>query len=68
MAVIHFKGKRLLGKLRTPSDKSISHRAIILGSLNRGKTLIREFLRSEDCLNTLKAFVKLGADIEDRGR
>ena len=68
MAVIHFKGKRLLGKLRTPSDKSISHRAIILGSLNRGKTLIREFLRSEDCLNTLKAFVELGADIEDRGR
>ncbi|SMO43130.1 3-phosphoshikimate 1-carboxyvinyltransferase [Balnearium lithotrophicum] len=66
MAVFHFRGKKLSGKLRTPSDKSISHRAVMLGSLNRGKTVVREFLRSEDCLNTLKAFVELGAEIDDR--
>ena len=68
MAVFHFKGKRLLGELRTPSDKSISHRAVMLGSLNRGKTVVREFLRSEDCLNTLKAFFELGVEIDDRGK
>jgi 3-phosphoshikimate 1-carboxyvinyltransferase len=67
MAVFHFRGKKLTGKLRTPSDKSISHRAVMLGSLNRGKTVVREFLRSEDCLNTLKAFVELGVEIDDRG-
>jgi len=67
MAVFHFKGKRLSGELRTPSDKSISHRAIMLGSINRGEVVVREFLRSEDCLNTLKAFLELGAEIEDKG-
>ena len=67
MAVFHFKEKRLSGELRTPSDKSISHRAIMLGSINRGEVVVREFLRSEDCLNTLKAFLELGAEIEDKG-
>ncbi|RUM90595.1 MAG: 3-phosphoshikimate 1-carboxyvinyltransferase [Thermovibrio sp.] len=67
MAIFHFRGKKLTGKLRTPSDKSISHRAVMLGSLNRGKTVVREFLRSEDCLNTLKAFVELGVEIYDSG-
>ncbi len=67
MAVFHFKGKSLKGELRTPSDKSISHRAVMLGSINRGEVVVREFLRSEDCLNTLKAFLELGAEIDDRG-
>ena len=67
MAVFHFKGKRLKGELRVPSDKSISHRSIMLSSINRGEVVIRNFLPSEDCLNTLKAFVELGAPIEKRG-
>ncbi|WP_456419784.1 3-phosphoshikimate 1-carboxyvinyltransferase [Thermovibrio sp.] len=66
MAVFHFKGKRLKGELRVPSDKSVSHRSIMLSSINRGEVVVRNFLPSEDCLNTLKAFVELGAPIEKR--
>ncbi len=60
-----FKGK-LKGILRVPSDKSISHRSIMLSSLNRGTVVVKNFLRSEDCLNTLKAFLELGVNIEDK--
>ncbi|RKQ63531.1 3-phosphoshikimate 1-carboxyvinyltransferase [Thermovibrio guaymasensis] len=66
MAVFHLKGKKLKGELRVPSDKSISHRSIMLSSINRGEVIIKNFLPSEDCLNTLKAFLELGADIEKR--
>ncbi len=65
--VINYSGK-LKGEIRTPSDKSISHRAIMLGSINEGKTVIKNFLRSEDCINTLKAFLELGVEIEDDGK
>ena len=60
-----FKGK-LKGILRVPSDKSISHRSIMLSSLNKGTVVVKNFLRSEDCLNTLKAFIELGINIEDK--
>lgn len=63
-----FKGKSLNGTLRVPSDKSISHRAVMLGSLNKGKTIIKNFLRSEDCLNTVKAFKELGVEIADKNQ
>ena len=66
MAKFHFLGKKLKGELRVPSDKSISHRAVMLSSINKGEVLVKNFLRSEDCLNTLKAFLALGAEIEDR--
>ena len=62
---VHLKGKSLKGELRVPSDKSISHRSVMLGSLNLGTTVIREFLRSEDCLNTLKAFKEMGVKVEE---
>jgi 3-phosphoshikimate 1-carboxyvinyltransferase len=62
-----FKGS-LKGELRAPSDKSISHRTIMLGSLNKGETVVKNFLRSEDCLNTLKAFLELGVEIKDTGK
>ncbi|WP_456397652.1 3-phosphoshikimate 1-carboxyvinyltransferase [Desulfurobacterium sp.] len=61
-----FKGS-LKGTLRVPSDKSISHRSIMLGSINEGEVVVKNFLRSKDCLNTLKAFKELGVDIEDDG-
>ncbi|MEO2068014.1 MAG: 3-phosphoshikimate 1-carboxyvinyltransferase [Desulfurobacteriaceae bacterium] len=62
-----FKGF-LKGEIRVPSDKSISHRSIMLGSLNKGETVVRNFLRSEDCLNTLKAFLELSVEIKDTGK
>ena len=59
--------KGLRGEIEVPGDKSISHRAVILGSLAQGKTEIEGFLRSLDCLGTLKAFSKMGVSTEDKG-
>ncbi|MEK9726922.1 MAG: 3-phosphoshikimate 1-carboxyvinyltransferase [Candidatus Margulisiibacteriota bacterium] len=50
-----------------PGDKSISHRAIIIGALTSGVTTFNGFLCSEDCLNTLKIFRQLGVKIELKG-
>ncbi len=47
-----------------PGDKSISHRAAILGGLAKGTTTIRNFLPSEDCVNTLNTMRALGAGVE----
>ena len=47
-----------------PGDKSLSHRAAILGGLAKGASTIRNFLPSEDCVNTLHAMRSLGAGVE----
>jgi len=47
-----------------PGDKSISHRAIILGALANNKSEFSNFLFSEDCLNTLQIFKNFGVPIE----
>ncbi|HOW75438.1 MAG TPA: 3-phosphoshikimate 1-carboxyvinyltransferase [Candidatus Competibacteraceae bacterium] len=57
-------GGVLHGHLRVPGDKSISHRAIMLGSLAEGITTITGFLEGEDCLATLKAFRAMGVHID----
>ena len=62
------KAKRLKGKIIPPGDKSISHRAVILSSLAKGKSIVRNFLRAEDTMSTLNAFRKLGIKIEDKGK
>ena len=58
------------GVLRVPGDKSISHRAIMLGSLAEGVTQVTGFLEGEDTLATLESFRSLGVHIEgpDNGR
>ncbi len=58
--VISEKTNGLVGTLKIPGDKSISHRALILGSVARGTTEIKGLLESEDVLNTAKALQKLG--------
>lgn len=58
-----FTGK-VEGQLNIPGDKSISHRAIMLGSLAKGKTVITNFLDGEDCLHTIDAFKCFGVSIE----
>jgi len=55
---------KLHAEFRVPGDKSMSHRAAILGGLSNGVCTIRNFLPSEDCLNTLKAMQALGANVE----
>ena len=54
----------LRGHLQVPGDKSISHRAIMLGALADGVTRIGGFLEGEDCLATLQAFRAMGVAIE----
>ncbi|EFI53672.1 3-phosphoshikimate 1-carboxyvinyltransferase [Afipia sp. 1NLS2] len=57
----------LTGKVRVPGDKSISHRALILGALAVGETKITGLLEGEDVLNTAKAMAALGAKVERTG-
>jgi 3-phosphoshikimate 1-carboxyvinyltransferase len=57
----------LQGRVRVPGDKSISHRALILGALTVGETRISGLLEGEDVLNTGKAVRALGADVERTG-
>ena len=53
-------GGRLTGTLRVPGDKSISHRAVMLGALAEGTTRITGLLEGEDVLRTLTAFRAMG--------
>ena len=57
----------LQGRVRVPGDKSISHRALILGALTVGETRISGLLEGEDVLNTGKAVRALGAAVERTG-
>src|SRR5690625_3025115 len=54
----------LKGSINIPGDKSISHRAVILGSLAKGTTEVSHFLTSDDCLHTIDTFRALGVNIE----
>lgn len=54
----------LRGELTVPGDKSISHRAVMFGSLSEGLTEITNFLPGADCLSTISCFRKMGIEIE----
>jgi len=54
----------LTGEITVPGDKSISHRAIMLGSIAHGITKIENFLMGEDCLSTIECFRKMGVEID----
>lgn len=58
------KQTNLRGELTVPGDKSISHRAVMFGSLAQGTTKITHFLEGDDCLSTISCFRKMGIDIE----
>ncbi len=58
------KSSTLNAELTVPGDKSISHRAIMLGALTNGPCVITNFLEGEDCLSTMEAMRKLGVQIE----
>jgi 3-phosphoshikimate 1-carboxyvinyltransferase len=55
------------GEFSPPPDKSISHRAVILSSLAKGKSVIRNFLRAKDTESTANAFRSVGIDVRDEG-
>ncbi|WP_243372923.1 3-phosphoshikimate 1-carboxyvinyltransferase [Geotalea sp. SG265] len=59
--------KAVRGEIVVPGDKSISHRSIMFGSIARGVTTVKGFLRGEDNLATLNAFRSMGIVVEDDG-
>ena len=61
------KIKNAVGQIKVPGDKSISHRAVMLGSLANGVTEISGFLKGADCLSTIDCFRKMGIDIDING-
>lgn len=58
--------KSLKGEITVPGDKSISHRAVMFGSLSKGTTVINNFLQGADCLSTIDCFSKMGITIENK--
>lgn len=58
---------KLIGSVRVPGDKSISHRSVMLGSIATGVTQVSGFLRGADAIATMHAFRAMGVRIEDEG-
>ena len=61
------RGGALTGRLRAPGDKSISHRALILGAMTVGETRITGLLEGDDVIRTGKAMQALGATVTRTG-
>lgn len=59
------KSSALRGEISIPGDKSISHRAVMFGSLAQGTTEITNFLQGADCLSTISCFRQMGIEIEN---
>lgn len=60
------QAKGLSDRIKIPGDKSISHRALLLGAIAEGTTQIRNFLPAADCLATLACVRALGVEVERR--
>lgn len=60
--------RSLHGTVSVPGDKSVSHRAVMLGALAEGDTIIENFLPGEDCRATVACFQKLGVEITWTGQ
>jgi 3-phosphoshikimate 1-carboxyvinyltransferase len=60
-----FPARRIEGEISVPGDKSISHRALMLGAISDGVTRVRNFLTSDDCMRTISAFRAMGIEIEE---
>lgn len=63
--LLSYNGAQLQGEVRVPGDKSISHRAVMLGAIAKGTTHITGFLEGEDSLNTIAALKAMGVPISD---
>ena len=55
--------RQIVAEMRVPGDKSISHRAVMLGALSNGTCIINGFLPSQDCLATVSCMRSLGVKI-----
>lgn len=61
------KIENVRGNISLPGDKSISHRAVMFGSMADGKSVVRNCLNSADVNSTISCFTSLGADIRKEG-
>ena len=59
--------KRIGGEITLPGDKSISHRALMVGAIAEGRTTAKNILDCDDCNYTIKAFKELGITIKKDG-
>ena len=64
LPLVSRKTTGLKGRIRVPGDKSMSHRALMLGAVAIGETVIRGLLEAGDVINTAKAMTALGAAAE----
>lgn len=62
--IIYPARQPLIGEIQVPGDKSISHRAVMLGAIAKGTTRIQNFLMGGDCLSTIDCFRRLGVQID----
>ena len=53
------------GETDIPGDKSISHRAVMVSSISKGRAKVSGFLKSEDCMRTVTCFKSMGIDIDE---
>lgn len=60
------KSKKLRGEVYVPTDKSISHRAVLFGSIANGTTRIKGFLKGYDCLSTISCLKQMGVNITEQ--
>ena len=58
---------KLTGRLVLPGDKSISHRAVMIGAVSNGKTVAKDILDCDDCNYTISAFRDMGIEIKKEG-
>ncbi|MBC7261320.1 MAG: 3-phosphoshikimate 1-carboxyvinyltransferase [Chloroflexi bacterium] len=65
MNLIVQPGGPLRGRICVPGDKSISHRALLLGAIATGASHVQNFLPAADCLATLRAVRALGVEVEE---
>jgi len=61
------QAKKINGVLRVPADKSITHRAVMISSIAKGKSIVHNFLNGGDCMATIDAFKHMGISIEENG-
>ena len=67
-SLIVSKSGPLRGAIAVPGDKSITHRALILGALAEGDTRVHGWVPAEVCLATLRCMRALGVEVERRRR
>jgi len=57
------KSAKVKGKIKVGGDKSITHRALIIGSIADGITILKDYSKCEDCMTTLEIMKNLGVNI-----